>query len=117
MSYFARVTRPLARLDGPVNWCSDLAVRTTPWMWWPASPPRRDRPLNTTQHAAYLAWSVGGYLAGDAIATRLPEDMRSSGRQLRIERVVTGVASVALWLVFAGAWDRRAARLRRRPWR
>jgi hypothetical protein len=26
-------------------------------MWWPASPPRRDRPFEAGHHAAYLAHS------------------------------------------------------------
>ena len=116
MSVFALATQPLQGLDGAVNRLNDLAVRATPWMWWPASPPRRDRPFEAGQHAAYLAWSAVGYLAGDALARRAPEEMRSTGRRLRDERIATGVMAAAMWLVVAGAWDRRAERLRRRPW-
>jgi hypothetical protein len=116
MSVFARATRALEALDGPVNRFSDLTVRATPWMWWPASPPRPDREYDAGQHATVLAWSAVGYLAGDVLAQRLPEEHRSTGSRLRNERIVTGVMSAALWLVVVGAWDRRAGRLRRRPW-
>ena len=116
MSVFARVTQPLQELDGAVNRLNDLTVRAAPWMWWPASPPRRDRPFEASQHAAYLAWSAVGYLAGDVLAQRMPEQLRSTGRRLRNERIATGVLSAGAWLVAAGAWDRRAERLRRRPW-
>jgi hypothetical protein len=116
MSLCARVTWPLHGLDGPVNRATDLTVRVTPWMWWPASPPRRDRPLDGGQHAVYLAWATVGFLAGDLVAQRLPPELRSTGGQLRNERIVTGLLTAALWLVTAGAWDRRAERLRRRPW-
>jgi hypothetical protein len=104
------------RLDGPVNRLSDLSVRAAPWMWWPASPPRRDRPYGAGQHAAYLAWSAIGFAAGEVLVQRLPEDQRSTGRRLRDERIVSGLLAAVLWLVAAGAWDRRAERLRRRPW-
>ena len=63
-----------------------------------------------------LAWSVAGYLLGDVLAQRMPEEVRSTRRRLRIERIVTGLITATLWLAFAGAWDRRAERLRRRPW-
>jgi hypothetical protein len=117
MSFFARATRPLEMLDGPVNRLSDVAVRVAPWAWWPASPPRSDRPYDRGQHAAYLAWMVAGHLAGDVLAQHMPEEHRSTGRRLRAERIVTALVSAAIWLVCAGAWDRRAERLRRRPWR
>ena len=74
-------------------------------MWWPASPPRRDRPFGAGQHAVYLAWSAVGYLAGDVLARRKPEEMRSTGRRLCNERIATGVLAVGAWLVAAGAWD------------
>jgi hypothetical protein len=112
MSFFARVTEPLAPIDGPVNRLNDLTVRVTPWVWWPASPPRRDRRLGAGQHASYLAWSVAGYLAGDVLAKLLPEEHRSIGARLRNERIVTGLATVVVWLLAVGAWDRRAERLR-----
>jgi hypothetical protein len=118
MSLFARATQPLHRLDGPVNGATDLTIRLTPaWMWWPASPPRRDRPHDAGQHAVYLGWSAVGLLAGDVLATHLPEEHRSTGARLRTERIVSVVLTVVLWVVLAGAWDRRAERLRRRPWR
>jgi len=116
MSLFARVTRPLARLDGPVNRLSDVGVRVAPWTWWPASPPQRDRPYDAGQHAVLLAWAVAGYLLGDVLAQRMPEEMRSTRRRLRGERIVTGLIAAMIWLVAVGAWDRRAERLRRRPW-
>lgn len=116
MSFFARATTPLHGLDDPVNRLGDLTVRVAPWMWWPASPPRRDRPYDTGQHAVYLAWSAAGLIAADVLAQRLPEEHRSTGARLRNERIVSGLLTAALWLATAGAWDRRAERLRRRPW-
>lgn len=116
MSVFAGATQPLQKLDGAVNRLNDLTIRVTPWMWWPASPPRRDRALEAGQHAAYLGWSVVGLLVGDVLAQRMPEDLRSTGRQLRNERIATVMMTAAMWLVAAGAWDRRAERLRLRPW-
>ncbi len=116
MSLFARVTGPLAKLDGPVNRLSDLGIRVAPWAWWPASPPRHDRPYDAGQHAVLLAWSAAGYLVGDVLVQRVPEESRSTGRRLRIERIVTGLIAAMIWLVAVGAWDRRAERLRRRPW-
>jgi hypothetical protein len=116
MSFFARTTQPLSGLDGVINGCSDFFVRATPWMWWPAPPPRRDRPLGAGQHAVYLAWSAVGYVGGDVLAQRMPEEQRSTGRRLRTERVVTALLTTGVWVVTVGAWDRRAERLRRRPW-
>jgi hypothetical protein len=116
MSVFARATQPLQILDGSVNRLNDLTVRATPSMWWPATPPRRDRPFQAVHHAAYLVWSAVGFLAGDVLAQRMPEELRSTGRRLRNERIATGLMAAAVWLVAAGAWDRRAERLRRRPW-
>lgn len=117
MSFFARATAPLQAVDGPLNRLSDLTVGMTPWMWWPASPPRRDRPYDAAQHAVLVTWSVVGYVAGDVLSQKLPEEQRSTGRRLQAERIGAAVASVALWLLMVGAWDRRAAHLRRRPWR
>lgn len=117
MTLFARATQPLQRLDGPINRFHEMEVRDTPWMWWPASPPRRDRPYDAGQHAVVLVWSAVGFLAGDLLAQRVPEGRRSSGRRLRNERIATAVASAVVWVVAVGAWDRRAARLRRRRWR
>ena len=116
MSFFARVTQPLEPLDRAVNWANDLTVRATPWMWWPASPPRRDRSYDTAQHATYLAWTALGYVAGDILAQRMPEEHRSTGARLRNERILTGLTTGVAWLVAVGAWDRRAEQLRRRPW-
>jgi hypothetical protein len=116
MSVFARATQPLQTLDGAVNHLTDFTVREIPWVWWPASPPRRDRPFEAGQHAAYLVWSAASFLAGEVLAQRMPEELRSTGRRLRNERIATGMIAAAGWLVAAGAWDRRAERLRRRPW-
>jgi len=115
VTVFDRLTRPLERIDRPVNAFNDGTVRVTPWVWWPASPPRRDRPWRAGQHGAYLGWSVAAFVVGEVVAARLPEDLRSTGTRLRMERLATGVAGLAMWLLAAGAWDRRAARLRRRP--
>jgi hypothetical protein len=87
-----------------------------PWIWWPGSQPRRDRPYRPEHHAAYLAWSAASFAFAEALSRRLPEEMRSTGARLRSERAISAVTSVVLWIVCAGAWDRRAERLRRRPW-
>jgi hypothetical protein len=117
VTVFDRVTRPLSRLDRPVNALDDGAVRRMPWAWWPASAPKRARPWDAGQHGAYVAWSVAGLLVGEVLAALLPEDQRSTGRRLRNERLGSGLAALALWVLAAGAWDRRAAKLRaRRPW-
>jgi hypothetical protein len=116
MSVFAGVTRPLQRLDGAVNGLSDLFVRAAPWMWWPASPPRPDRPFEAGQHAAYLMWSAVGFLVGEVLAHRMPQELRSTGRRLRNERIATVIMPAAVWFLVAGAWDRRAERFRRKPW-
>ena len=63
-----------------------------------------------------LAWSVAGYFLGDVLAQRMPEEVSSTRWRLRIERIVTGLNAAMIWLVAVGAWDRRAERLRRRPW-
>ena len=86
VTLFARATRPLERVDGAVNRLNDLTVRLTPRVWWPAARPTRDRPLHAGQHAAYLGWSAFGFVAGELLARRLPEDQRPTGRRLGRER-------------------------------
>ena len=68
---FDRLTRPLARLDRPVNALNDGTVRLTPWVWWPASAPRPDRPWSAGQHVAYLGLVARG-LRGDGRRCRSP---------------------------------------------
>jgi hypothetical protein len=116
VSVFARTTEALRPLDAVLNGTSDLSVRFAPWMWWPADPPRADRPYGVAHHVAYLAWSAAAFALVESLMTQLPEEQRPSGARLRYERVATAVAGAAVWWISAGAWDRRAARLRRRPW-
>jgi hypothetical protein len=114
MTIFARSTEALSRLDTPLNAMTDVTVRRMPWMWWPATPPRQDRPYSVAQHAATLAWSAATFVVGE-LAT--PRQLRSSGRRLQLERAGSLLLSIVAWVLAAGAWDRRAERLRRRPWR
>lgn len=114
MTVFDRLTRPLAPIDRVVNALNDGTIRLMPLVWWPASAPRRDHPWRAGQHVAYVGWSVAGSLVGEVVAARLPEDLRPTGTRLRNERLASGVAGLAVWVVAAGAWDRRAAGLRRR---
>ncbi len=117
MSFLARVTRPLARFDAPVNALNDLAARRYRWMWWPIQPPRPDRPYGPREHAVYFGWSVVGFGIGEAAAASRPEEERSTGALLLFERALTILVGILVWAAAAGAWNRRAARLRRRPWR
>lgn len=117
MTFLARVTEPLSRFDAPLNALNDISARLVPWGWWPVAPPRPDRPYGAPEHAVYLGWSVVGFGIGEIANARQPEDRRSTGALLLFERALTIVLSVLWWAAFAGAWDRRAARLRRRPWR
>jgi hypothetical protein len=113
----ARVRPPHAAarsIDRPVNALNDGTVRLVPWLWWPAFPPRRDRPWSAGQHIAYVGWSLASFVLGEVVAARLPAELRSTGARLRNERLITGVAGLAAWVVAAGAWDRRAGGSRRR---
>ncbi len=117
MTFPARVTEPLSRFDSSLNAVNDWSARRVPWGWWPIEPPRPDRPYGAAEHAVYLGWSVVGFGIGEAANARQPEDQRSTGARLTFERALTIVLSVLWWAAFTGAWDRRAARLRLRPWR
>ncbi len=117
MTLPARATAPLARFDGALNGFSDAEIRWLPWTWWPLDPPRADRPFGREEHAVSAAWLAAGFALSEVVAARVPDEMRSTGTALTVERVLTAVLSVATWLAVAGAWDRRAERLRRRPWR
>lgn len=118
MTVFARLTLPLAPIDSAVNSLNDCTVRLTPWVWWPASAPKRNRSWSLEQHVAYAGWSLVGSVVGEVVAWRLPDELQSTGTRLRNERLGGGLAAVVVWVVAAGAWDRRAEQLRRgRPWR
>jgi hypothetical protein len=117
MTLPARATAALSRFDGPLNALADSSPRLVPWAWWPIDPPRRDRPYGPREHAVYLGWSVAGFAVGEAAVALIPEEDRPRGTRLGVERAVTLAGAGALWLATAGAWDRRAAALRRRPWR
>ena len=114
MTSLARLTQPFSRLDGPINALTDATVRRMPWTWWPVGPPRADRPMTARHHAVSLGWSAVVFVAGEVA---VPTSLQSSGRRLRAERAATVLLSLALWALGAGAWDRRAERLRRRPWK
>ncbi len=117
MTFPARVTQPLSRFDSSLNAVNDMSARLVPWGWWPIGPPRPDRPYGAAEHAVYLGWSVLGFGIGEVATARQPEERRSTGALLASERALTIVLSVLVWAGASGAWDRRAERLRRRPWR
>jgi hypothetical protein len=116
MTPSARVTAPLARFDSAWNRLGDATIRWVPWTWWPLDPPRADRPYGPGEHAVIGAWLAVSFTLSEVVVARQPEELRSTGTRLAIERALTIALSVAAWLAAAGAWDRRAERLRRRPW-
>ena len=117
MSLPARVSSPLARFDPVLNGINDATIRWLPFMWWPIGPPRADRPYGRGEHAHTAAWTVGTFVLTEIAVARQPEEMRRTGTALAVERVLSIVLTLAGWVAVAGAWDRRAERLRRRPWR
>jgi hypothetical protein len=117
MTLLARVTEPLSRFDASLNAVNDASARLVPLGWWPIGPPRPEDPYGAREHAVYLGWSVVGFGIGESLNATRPADQRSTGALLLGERALTLVLGVLWWAAFAGAWDRRAERLRRRPWR
>ena len=115
MTLPARASAPLARYDAAWNRLNDATIRWVPWTWWPLEPPRADRPYGREEHAVIGAWLLVSFTLTEVVVARQPEEMRSTGTKLAIERALTLALSVAVWLAAAGAWDRRAERLRRRP--
>ena len=94
-----RLSRRLAARDGPVNGLHDLLNRRLAWLWWPLDPPRADDRLTRREHALLVVHAAG--LVGATAAVVQPDR--------RARMVVGGIALAAVtWLVFGGAWDRRA---------
>lgn len=116
MTFAARATAPLAALDRPINALSDAEARLFPWTWWPVGPPPRHRPYGSAEHAVGLGWLVASFALSEVVVATLPEHLRSRGAALQVERAAAVAGGVATWVMIAGAWDRRAQRLRRRPW-
>jgi hypothetical protein len=99
-------------LDRALNAATDWSNRVLPWVWWPATPPRRRHRYGPEHHAVMAGWLVLSTVAGE-VHDRRDTDMGPVERQaLRLG----GVAGyVGTWWLFARAWNRRADRLRR-PW-
>ena len=109
----ARLTAPLAVLDRPLNALNDGSIRVAPWLVWPLSPPRRDETLPPALYVQLAAQALLGQAATEALQRR--SGTLLAGRALQRERALTWAVSVVGTVLAAGAWDRRAARLRARP--
>lgn len=80
-----------AALDRPANAVTDAMNAAVPWLWWPLAVPARDAPLSGAAHVLYAVHAVVLW----RVARRPP--------------VAASIAvAVAGWVVFTGAWDRRA---------
>jgi hypothetical protein len=114
MTLLARVTAPLAAADDAVNALSDTGNRLLSWTWWPLGPLRKHQTTDAAHLGVSIAWAFGSTFGYEAV---VPKRLQSDGARAQVERVVSIVAGIALAIIAAGAWDRRAERLRRRPWR
>ena len=92
-----RLTARVAGLDHGTNAVHDALNRAVPWLWWPLSVPSSDARLTAREHALYAVHAGVGIGAACLLGSR-------RGRIAAIG----GVAAVASWAVFTGAWDRRA---------
>ncbi len=88
-------SRPLTPLDGSVNAVTDAMNATVPWLWWPLDVPPRDRVMPPGAHVLYVAHAAAGWVAARAVTGR-PGPVTAT--------VLAGVT----WVLFTGAWDRRA---------
>jgi hypothetical protein len=92
-----RLSARFARYDDRVNALHDALNRRFSALWWPLEPPATDRALGSREHALYAAHVTLALVAVSAVSRR------------------RGPAAVALlaagfgsWVLFTGAWDRRA---------
>lgn len=113
MTLAARLTAPLARLDRPVNAVNDIGVRSAPWLWWPARAPRRTEEHRPVHHVIVVAWALGVQLLDERLQ---PAAQPPRGARRQVRRAVSVGLTVAASEALIGAWDRRAATLRRRRW-
>jgi hypothetical protein len=94
-----RLSAPLAAVDADVNDVHDRLNALVPWLWRPLSPPGVEDRLDARHHALYAAHAGVGVVAA---ALLVPGPRRRGA--------LVGLAVVAAvgWVVFTGAWDRRA---------
>jgi len=92
-----RLTERVSALDDGTNAVHDALNRAVPWLWWPLAVPPADRRLAAGEHALYAVHAGIGIGAACLLGSR-------RGRMVAIG----GVAAVASWALFTGAWDRRA---------
>ena len=105
----ARLTRPLAFADEPLNALQDRLNAAMPWVWWPLGRPNPRRPLPASAHLLAAVHIVGGTMLPEPLLRAFGGDLPTGGR-LWGERLGSVLLSAALWIVAAGAWDRRARR-------
>lgn len=110
----AWLTAPFAFLDRPLNAFYDASIRVAPWLSWPVSPPRRDETVPRLLYAQIAVQSVLLQIGVERLerSSAGPIDQHDVQR----ERAVAVLATVVLWSLAIGAWDRRAAELRAEPW-
>lgn len=111
----ARLTAPFGVLDRPLNAVNDASARSTPWLAWPLAPPPREETIPGRLSVQILAQTIIANVAAEAFERRT--GTLAEGKALRRARARTAVATVVGVTLAAGAWDRRAAELRTRPWR
>ena len=92
-----RLTAGIAVLDHRTNTVHDALNRALPSLWWPLSVPATDRRLAAREHALYAVHAG----IGIGVACLLHSHRRQT-------LVIGGVAALASWAIFTGAWDRRA---------
>jgi len=93
-----QLTKRFATLDHSTNAVHDALNRAVPWLWWPLTVPGTDRRLAAREHALYAVHAGLGIGLACALS---PARSRSIA-------VAGGVAALASWAIFTGAWDRRA---------
>jgi RsiW-degrading membrane proteinase PrsW (M82 family) len=92
-----RLTERLSGLDHGTNGVHDALNRAVPWLWWPLTVPAEDQRLTAREHALYAVHAGLGIGVAGLLGSR-------RGRIVAIG----GIAAVASWALFTGAWDRRA---------
>ena len=94
-----RLSGPLSGLDDGVNALHDALNRAVPRLWWPLSVPSAERRLGAREHALYAVHAGRGLTTAVLVARR-----GTRGHTI----APGGAAALAAWVLFTGAWDRRA---------
>ena len=94
-----RLSEPLVDLDDGVNAVHDALNRAVPRLWWPLSVPSAERRLGSREHALYAVHAGLGLTAAVLVGRR-----GTRGHTIALG----GAAALASWVLFTGAWDRRA---------